>query len=179
MMKFLKENKWLIGVVIALIAIYMVDYSKGVKATKITLNNFKNVGLMLPPIFILIGLLDTWVPKEMMVKFMGKKSGVLGAFLALTLGAVGAGPLYVAFPIAAILIKKGARYAYVFLFLSAWVSIKLPIFMYEWTSFGAKFTLIHVASSLTVYIIGSFLMERLLSSDTKEMMEERAETLSA
>lgn len=175
----IKKYKWTLLMVSLLAALFTFDTSKGIQATQITLNNFKSVGMILPPIFILIGLLDTWVPKEVMVKFMGNKSGVIGAVIALLLGAVGAGPLYVAFPIAAILIKKGARLAYVFLFLSAWVSIKLPIFMYEWTSFGGKFTLLHVFSSLTVYLIGSFLMEKLLSSKTILEIEERAVELSA
>lgn len=110
-----KKNKWLVLVFISLIGLFILDSEKGLTAGQITLSNFKNVGLMLPPIFILIGLLDTWVPKEMMVKYMGNKSGVIAAVLALFLAAVGAGPLYVAFPIAAILIKKGARLMYVFI----------------------------------------------------------------
>ncbi len=63
-----------------------------------------------------------------------------------------------------------------FLFLGAWTSVKLPLFMFEWASFGAKFTLIHVGSSILVYITGSFLLEKMLSGETREMILERAET---
>ncbi len=175
----LLKNKWLILMLVLLGVLYVIDVDKGIKASYLTLNNLKSVALILPPIFILIGLLDTWVPRETMVKYMGNKSGVIGGLIALSLGALGAGPLYVAFPVAAVLINKGARLAYVFLFLSAWVSIKLPIFMYEWTSFGGRFTMLHVISSLIVYIIGSFVMEKLLSLDTKMLIEQRSKELSA
>jgi uncharacterized membrane protein YraQ (UPF0718 family) len=40
--------------------------------------------LVIPPIFILLGLLDVWVPKEK-VKFMGEGSGLKGVLLAIFL----------------------------------------------------------------------------------------------
>ncbi len=165
------------AVVAGLLALSVFNPAQGKQATLYTLSNFKSVGMVLPPIFILIGLLDVWVPKETMVKFMGQRSGFVGGLIAVFIGAVGAGPLYVAFPIAALLIKKGARLAYVFLFLGAWTSVKLPIFMFEWASFGATFTLIHVVSSMTVYTLGAFFMEAFLSRETKDMIVERSQAM--
>jgi len=178
-MSNIKKYKGPIIAFFALVLMYVISPSSGMKAANLTLYNFKSMGLILPPIFILIGLLDVWVPKETMVKYMGSRSGIVGVLIALTLGAVGAGPLYVAFPVAAVLIKKGARLAYVFMFLSAWVSVKLPIFMFEWVSFGTEFTFIHVISSLTVYISGSLILEKLMTFEMKEDVMNRAEKLSA
>lgn len=175
MIKFMKENKMLSGAIIALILLYLVSVERGNVAALSAIDNLKSVGMVLPPIFVLIGLLDVWVPKEVMVKWMGNSSGVVGASIAIFLGAVGAGPLVVAFPIAALLIKKGARLAYVFLFLGAWTSVKLPIFMFELSSFGPQFTFIHVGSALFVYVIGSFIMEKTLSSENKKDVLKRAE----
>lgn len=167
-MNIIKKYKWTIISAIVILAIYLINNVKGVMAFNLTISNIKTVLTLLPPIFIIIGLMDVWVPRETMIKYMGEKSGVLGGFLAVLMGAIGAGPLYVAFPIAALLLKKGARLAYVFLFISTWSSMKLPIIMYEWASLGGKFTIIHIASSLVVYITGSFLMERLLCNKTIE-----------
>lgn len=174
-MKFLKDNKLFVGSIILLIILWLINPSDGKSASVSALINLKTVGMVLPPIFILIGLLDVWVPKEVMVKFMGEGSGIKGGLIAVFLGAVGAGPLVVAFPIAALLIKKGARFAYVFLFLGAWTSVKLPIFMFELSSFGAQFTLIHVVSSLTIYLTGAVVMEKLLTDDSKKEIIENAE----
>jgi len=174
-MEKLKQYKWLIASLLMILVLLVVNPPQGQAAVKFTFNNLKSVSMVLPPIFILIGLMDVWIPKETMVKFMGHKSGILGATIAIFIGAMGAGPLYVAFPVAALLLKKGARLAYVFLVLGAWTSVKLPIFMFEWASFGPTFTMVHVVSSLTVYIAGSFLLEKLLSDETKSMILERVE----
>lgn len=40
------------------------------------------------------------------MKYMDKKSGIYGILFSLLLGGIAAGPLYVAFPIAALLLKK-------------------------------------------------------------------------
>jgi uncharacterized membrane protein YraQ (UPF0718 family) len=165
-MNIIKKYKWTIITSLVILAIFLVNNNKGIMAFNLTIGNIKTVLTLLPPIFIIIGLMDVWVPRETMIKYMGEKSGFIGGFLAVLMGAIGAGPLYVAFPIAALLLKKGARLAYVFLFLSTWSSMKLPIIMYEWASLGGKFTIIHITSSLVVYITGSFLMERLLCKKT-------------
>lgn len=40
---------------------------------------------IIPPIFVLLGLLDVWVPRETMMKFMGKGAGVKGRMFAFAL----------------------------------------------------------------------------------------------
>jgi len=175
-MKMIKQYKWLTVALVIIAVLLVVNPPQGLSAIKFTMSNLKSVSMVLPPIFILIGLMDVWVPKETMVKFMGHKSGMMGAAIAIFIGAMGAGPLYVAFPVAALLHKKGARLAYIFLMLGAWTSVKLPIFMFEWASFGATFTLVHVTVSIVIYVIGSFVLETMLSTETKAMIRERAES---
>ena len=80
----------------------------GTKAVSITQNNLWEMLSVIPPIFILLGLLDVWVKKETMVKYMGEGSGLIGILIAFFLGSAAAGPLYAAFPVAGILLKKGA-----------------------------------------------------------------------
>ncbi len=174
-MKYFKENKLFVGSFIILILFWIINPESGKSASISALMNLKTVAMVLPPIFILIGLLDVWVPKEVMVKYMGEGSGVKGGLIAVFLGAVGAGPLVVAFPIAALLIRKGARLAYVFLFLGAWTSVKLPIFMFELANFGYKFTVLHVITSLFVYLIGAVVLEKVLSKESVKDIQERAE----
>jgi len=82
--------------------------------------------ITLIPVFILLGLLDAWVPKEMMMTHIGDKSGIKGILLALFLGSAAAGPLYGAFPVAAILMKKGAKFSNVLIFIGAWSTTKIP-----------------------------------------------------
>ena len=73
------------------------------------LGQTKTMLLVVPPIFIILGLLDVWVPRETMMRFMGPGSGPKGPLIAFALGSAAAGPLYGAFPIAAGPKKKVER----------------------------------------------------------------------
>jgi uncharacterized membrane protein YraQ (UPF0718 family) len=56
------------------------------RALNITAYSLKEMILVLPPIFVLLGLLDIWVPRETMVKYMGEGSGVIGVVISIIIG---------------------------------------------------------------------------------------------
>ncbi|WP_250860946.1 permease [Oceanirhabdus seepicola] len=170
--------KWTIIMIALITILYFINNEVGVNASNKTLSNFKSMLGVLPPILVLIGLLDIWIPKETMIKYMGPDSGLKGILIALVLGSLAAGPLYVAFPIAAILIKKQARFAYVLFFLGVWSSSKLPLLMYEYTSFGGGFTTIHVISNLTIFLVGSFIIEKMISKETLKKVYSSASEMA-
>jgi len=109
---------------------------------------------------------------------MGQNSGMKGIATAFFLATAAAGPLYVAFPIAALLLKKQARLAYVLFFLGVWSSTKLPIALFEVASLGLKFTLIHVGISLPLYLLTAFLIEKLTSDSSLESIYDKANSLT-
>ena len=117
----------------------------------------------------MVGLLDQWVEKETLIRYMGSKSGIYGTLLSLLLGVVAAGPLYVAFPIAALLLKKGASIRYVVFFLGVWTIAKLPVIVYEFSSFGVKFTLIHICFGLFFFYIMGIIYEKFY--DQRQLLE--------
>jgi Predicted permease. len=94
---------------------------------------------IIPPIFILLGLLDVWVEREVMIKYIGDRSGVRGGIIAFVLGSAAAGPLYASFPIAAMFLKKGASWRNVLLFIGAWSTTKIPLILFETASLGFNF----------------------------------------
>ena len=94
---------------------------------------------VIPPIFIIMGLMDVWISKEMMMKYMGKGAGPKGGLFAFLLGGFSSGPLYAAFPIAGMFIKKGVSLTNVFLFLGAWSTTKIPMTLFEAAQLGSKF----------------------------------------
>ena len=119
---------------------------------KIALNNtidsFKEMLSVLPPIFILLGLLDVWVDRATMIKYTGKGSGFKGVLIAFLLGSAAAGPLYAAFPFAAVMIKKGTSFTNVLIFIGAWSTTKIPMLAFEAASMGPVFTLVRLGLSL-------------------------------
>lgn len=116
---FLKRYKYFLGLIIINIIVYALYPSVGQTSIDITLSNAVEMISIIPPIFILLGLLDVWVKRETMIKLMGEKSGILGVLIAFFLGSAAAGPLYAAFPIAGILLQKGSKLSNVLIFLGA------------------------------------------------------------
>lgn len=103
--------------------------------------------------------------KETLMKYMGEKSGMYGILFSLLLGGIAAGPLYIAFPIAALLLKKGASIRYIVFFLGVWTTAKLPILVYEFSSFGATFTLIHICFGLVFFYVMGLIFERFYNQE--------------
>jgi len=128
---------------------------------------------ILPAVMILMGLFMVWVSKDMVVKYLGRTSGIKGLFLSLLFGALPTGPLYAAFPVAAALIKKGACISNVIVFLSAWACIKIPQEMVELQFLGLNF----MASRLILTIVFVSLMgvtiEHMIEWSDKKAIESK------
>lgn len=111
--------------------------------------------------------MDVWIKKEIFIKHMGEDSGFKGIMWAFILGTIGAGPTYGAFPVAALLIKKGARIAYAIFFLGIWSAVKLPLVIFESTAMGIKFTTIHIVIMVLTYLFGLFSIENFYQKRVK------------
>jgi uncharacterized membrane protein YraQ (UPF0718 family) len=163
----LRRYLFLLLVVGAGVAVWLVSRGAGLHAATITLSNLKEMLLVLPPIFVILGLLDAWVPRERMTKLMGEGSGLRGILLA----SAAAGPLYAAFPIAQVLLKKGASMRNVLILLGAWSTTKIPMLMFELTSMGARFTLTRLMADLVGIILITLLLERFMKDkDRNEIL---------
>lgn len=154
----LKRYRFVIGIAIVLgiFTVFVPDIGR--KTIDNTLAQLIQMLFIIPPVFILLGLLDVWVPREIMTKFMGDNSGIKGIVLSFLLGSMAAGPLYGAFPVAAIFMKKGARFSNVLIFLGAWSTTKIPLLMFEYASLGWKFA----TTRLIVDIFGIYIIARLI-----------------
>lgn len=128
---------------------------------------------ILPAVVVLLGLFSAFVPKQLIASYLGAASGVKGFFLSLGLGTLPTGPLYVAFPIAAAMIKKGASVRNMIVFLTAWASVKLPQEMVEIQFMGVEFAamrlLLTVAAAALIGWITQKVVERGSSQETEEV----------
>jgi len=120
--------------------------------------------LILPLIFILIGLFDAWVPRETITRHVGPGSGVWGLFWVILLAMLQAGPLYAAFPVAALLWKKGCSTVNIFVYLGAFSTLKIPMLAFEVGFLGLKFSLLRAAFSLPVFLAIGWLLAKFLKS---------------
>jgi uncharacterized membrane protein YraQ (UPF0718 family) len=117
---------------------------------------------ILPPILILVGLFEVWVPKSVITRLMGEASGWRGMAMAVLTGTAGMGPLYVAFPIGVSLLAKGASLFNVAIFLCAWAAIKIPMILFEVKFLGAEFAGLRLALTLPSIFLISYLLNIIL-----------------
>lgn len=143
------------------------------KAFQLTGSNLLEMLSVLPPIFILLGLLDVWVKRETMIKYMGDNSGIIGVLLAFFLGSAAAGPLYAAFPVAGVLLKKGSKLSNVFIMLGAWSTTKIPLILFEASALGLKFMLIRLAMDLVGIAVIAYITEKALSTNDKNEIYQK------
>lgn len=162
----------------ALGILFLFWRSIGVKAVGISLFTLEEMALVIPPIFILLGLLDVWVPRETMVKYMGEGSGIIGVILAIVLGSAAAGPLYGAFPIAAVFMKKGAKFSNIMVFIGAWSTTKIPMFLFEISALGAKFAVTRMLIDIPGIVLIGYVLNKMVSEKEKEKLYQGAKELA-
>ena len=109
--------------------------------------------VLVPCIFVLIGILDVWVPKEVIERHIGEDSGFKGAIYMVVLAFFQGGPLYVAFPVAHLLYNKGCSVRNVFVYMGSFSALKVPMVLFEISFLGWKFSLIRAAVSLPVFLL--------------------------
>lgn len=122
-----------------------------------------------PAVMIILGLFAVWIPKEIVVKYLGSTSGIKGILFAIVLGTLPTGPLYIAFPIAAALLKKGAKISNIIIFLSAWACIKIPQEMVELQFLGPKFMAIRLILTIIFVVIMGVFIEKLIEWSDKKI----------
>lgn len=133
--------------------------------------------LVIPPVFVLLGLMDVWVPREQMIKYLGPGSGIRGPVLAFLLGSFAAGPLYGAFPFAAVLMKKGSSLMNILIFIGAWSTTKVPMLLFEISALGPRFALSRLAIDIVGIIIIAFAIKAWLPPREVERLYAEAEKL--
>jgi len=170
----IKRYKFFLLLVLINVLLLMLQPGLGQKVTKLSLDSLIEMLSVIPPIFLLLGLMDVWVPKETIMKYMGKDSGMKGGIVAFVLGSFSSGPLYASFPIAAVFLKKGVSLGNVFIFVGAWSTTKIPMMLFEITQLGSIFALSRFGLNLTAIILLAFIMERTTSKEDAETICEIA-----
>ncbi|MEW6524925.1 MAG: permease [Bacillota bacterium] len=144
-----------------------------------TAQNFYQMARFLPPVFLVLGFLDVWVPRATVVAALGQRSGLNGMLLAFFLGFAAAGPLYAAFPIASVMLAKGASFFNVLVFLGAWSTLKLPMTLYELSALGPRFALTRWGLNAIGIVAMAAFITRLFSGREMENLYRRQPAVQA
>ena len=176
-MKILKKYRLFLFSSIIIVIMIAVNKNLGMKAINVAGYSLKEMLLIIPPVFLLLGLLDVWVPREIMIKYMGENSGLKGVILAILLGSAAAGPLYGAFPIAGVFMKKGVKFTNVLIFIGAWSTTKIPMFLFEMASLGPKFAVTRLLVDIPGIIIIAYILSNIVSKEELDEIYKKAELI--
>lgn len=163
--KKVKENGFLIVVAAAYVLIFVINPGMGVTSIKNSAYYVKEMLLIMPVIFVLTALLDAWVAKEKITKYLGKEASGKGILLSFVLGSISAGPIYAAFPMCVMLHKKGASVRNLVIILSSWAVIKIPMLLNEVKFLGFKFMAIRWVLTIIAILIFSWITSKIVKDE--------------
>jgi uncharacterized membrane protein YraQ (UPF0718 family) len=165
----LKKNKLMAIVAFIYLVIFVLMPDKAAKAIGNSVYYLIEMVQVLPIIFLLTVVIEALVPKEMITRRLGAKSGFLGNILSLILGSISAGPIYAAFPISKMLLTKGASVSNVVIILSSWAVIKLPMLANEAKFLGVSFMSVRWVLTVIAILIMAWVTEKLV--DKKDILK--------
>lgn len=96
--------------------------------------------------FIVAGMAQTLIPKDVIARWVGDESGFRGILFGTLAGAFTPGGPYVSLPIAAGLLKAGAGIGTMVAFVTAWSLLSVSRLPLEIGIMGWRFTLVHYLS---------------------------------
>lgn len=177
--KAFKKNKLFFLVAFVYIVLMFTMPQKALQSGKNSMYYVKEMFQIMPVIFILTSLIEAWVPRETIIKGFGEDSGVKGSILSFILGSFSAGPIYAAFPVCKMLLKKGASISNIVIILSAWAVVKVPMLANEAKFLGPKFMGIRwVLTTISIFIM-AYIMSKLIKNKDipAEIEKEEGDTL--
>lgn len=111
---------------------------KTVEAIKKSLKVFMNLLPQLLGLFMIVGILMAVVSPEVISKWMGHGSGIIGILSAAIIGSVTLVPGFVAFPLAARLLEEGAGLMQMATFVTALMMVGIATFPLEAKTMGTR-----------------------------------------
>jgi uncharacterized membrane protein YraQ (UPF0718 family) len=117
---------------------------------------------LLPCAFVLIGLFDVWVKQRTIERHFGRGAGIRGYVWIMLLAGMTVGGLYIAFPMAYSLSRKGARLGIVFSYVGFAGVCRIPMILFEASFMGWRFTAVRLVLSIPLVVLSSELLAAVL-----------------
>ena len=150
------------------IILILIGYTKGQGQHITGMKSGLDMAVQILPLllfaFLVAGMVQVLIPKELLLRWVGEKSGLRGILIGTVAGGLAPGGPYISLPIAAGLLRSGAGVGTMVAFLtgwSLWAFIRLPM---EIGILGWKFTLIRLASTFFLPPIAGLIAHTLFGS---------------
>ena len=149
------------------IILLFIGYSRGESQHIIGLKAGMKMTVEILPLlifaFIMAGMIQTLLPRELLSKWVGEESGLRGILLGTMAGGLTPGGPYVSLPLVAGLLRAGAGVGTMVAFItgwSLWAVSRLPM---EIGILGWKFTAVRLATTFFFPPIAGFIAQTIFS----------------
>lgn len=176
LVKIINNNKLLAFVFISYLLLLITMPTKGILALNNSLYYVKEMLIIMPVILLLTSLIEAWVPKKSIENALGENSGLKGYLFSFLLGSFSAGPIYAAFPVCKMLIKKGASISNIIIILSAWAVIKIPMLANESKFLGFNFMATRWILTIIAILAIAFISSKLIKKEDIPIEKNSEET---
>ncbi|MDD3052674.1 MAG: permease [Candidatus Cloacimonetes bacterium] len=144
------------GVSLLLSAIF--DKKKTGMALKKGIAMFINLLLPFATILIFVSTFLYLIPDKLIIQWLGKDAGISGMVIAAVVGSISLIPGFIAYPLGGILIKNGAGYPVIAIFITTLMMVGIITLPIEFKYFGKKIALLRNLLSFIGAIIVGLLM---------------------
>ena len=149
---------WLLTVILLIIS-FVKDKKKSIKALRMSLKKMLNM----LPLFLFVmsafAIIITFIPGEVMQKYIGSDSGIRGILLALGFGSISVMPGFAAFPLGAGLKMQGVPYYIIAGFTVSLMSVGVVTFPIEKKILGTKIGILRNIIALLIAVIVVIVMK--------------------
>ena len=156
-------------IVMAIFAIILlfIGYSKGEGQHIVGLKSALKMTTQILPLlifaFIMAGMIQVLLPRELLSKWIGEGAGMRGIFIGTIAGGITPGGPYVSLPLAAGFLRAGAGVGTMVAFITAWSLWAVSRLPMEIGILGWKFTVVRLACTFFFPPIAGFLAQAFFS----------------
>jgi uncharacterized membrane protein YraQ (UPF0718 family) len=143
---------WIITL-LALLVSTIANRRKTLAALKIAVKRFSGILPVFAVMLILLAVVLSLVPDEVVLGLLGKNSGWRGVATAAVLGSVTLMPGFIAFPLCGALLAEGASYMVLSAFSTTLMTVGILTYPIERQYLGRNVTLVRNAVALAIAVI--------------------------
>ena len=149
------------------VGLLILSFLKDKKKTKMALRkawkSFENILPQFLSILIIIGIMLAVLSPATISKLIGQQSGWIGMIVASIIGSITLIPGFVAFPLASALLKSGAGFMQIAVFISTLMMVGIVTIPMEIKYFGKKATILRNALAFIFSFIVAIVIGVVLS----------------
>ena len=168
--KYIFKYKYVLILAFILFIMYQIFPEMRQRTQQMDYSGYTNASLLLPPVMIIIFLGESWINREVFVKYMGEGTGFKGHLIAYIFGCLGVGPLYIAFPIVAMIARKGVTYLNCLIVVGAWAVGRVQQIIYEVPSMGFLYMVIRFVLNFVFIMLISLYIDKSSSDKDKQCL---------